>query len=495
MPLSPAGMVLREGQVLGPYRVVALAGSGGMGEVWRARDDRLQRDVALKVLHGSVGDAEGRRRLLAEARAVSALNHPHIIVVHDVLSVEDRDVLVMEFVTGDVLTRRIPAGGMKPREALKIAITIADAVATAHAAGVVHRDLGARLHHTTDPRRQELDGGADGLRAQTSSLSTRSEPMTRLMNAALILTCALLILSSTATRTRGQTRQSIRYPTMLDMTFPDFEAAVKKTDIVLLPIGAIEQHSSHLPLGTDAINATAQVVEIQQYLRTAGAETIVGPPLNVGITNEAGDWTRDGTYAYPGSLTISKSTFIALYVDLLRSLHDNGVRRAFLYIGHLGTRHVQAVVELVKEANRKIEGMTVYATVDSETMDRMKLARSTHILRVERLRNFEMVANLLGRGTEMPTTSHADGAETSWTLHFYPEAVRPGFERFMVSPSSIFREVLRSGDRSKNPSGTGGFPFDKASAAVGKQIVEYRTTRVGDTILGVLKRTADSPAR
>lgn len=230
-------------------------------------------------------------------------------------------------------------------------------------------------------------------------------------------------------------------------------------------------------------------------MRSAGAETIVGPPLNVGITNEAGDWTRDGTYAYPGSLTISKSTFVALYVDLLRSLHDNGVRRAFLYIGHLGTRHVQAVVELVQEANRKIDGMTVYTMVDGETMDRMKLARSTHILRVERLRNFEMVAGLLGRGTEMPTTSHADGAETSWTLHFYPEAVRPGFERLMVSTSSIFREVLSSGDRSKNPSGTGGFPFDKASAAIGKQIVEYRTTRIGETILEVLKRTAGNPAR
>lgn len=134
-------MVLREGQVLGPYRIVALAGSGGMGEVWRARDDRLQRDVALKVLHGSVGDAEARRRLLAEARAISALNHPHIIVIHDVLAVEERDVLVMEFVAGDVLSKRIPAGGMRLRDALTTAIAVADALTAAHVAGVVHRDL------------------------------------------------------------------------------------------------------------------------------------------------------------------------------------------------------------------------------------------------------------------------------------------------------------------------------------------------------------------
>ena len=91
------------------------------------------------------------------------------------------------------------------------------------------------------------------------------------------------------------------------------------------------------------------------------------------------------------------------------------------------------------------------------------------------------------RGPEMPSTSHADGVETSVTLYFYPDVVRPGYERFTVSPSSIFLEVLRTGDRSKNPSGTGGFPFDKASAAVGKRIVEYRTARIAEAMLQVLR--------
>ena len=134
-------MVLRAGEVLGPYQVVSLAGSGGMGEVWRARDDRLQRDVALKGIHRSVGDAEARHLLLAEARALSALNHPHIVVVHDVLTVDDRDVLVMEFVAGDALSQRIPPGGMTLGDGLQIGIGVADAVAAAHAAGVIHRDL------------------------------------------------------------------------------------------------------------------------------------------------------------------------------------------------------------------------------------------------------------------------------------------------------------------------------------------------------------------
>ena len=278
-----------------------------------------------------------------------------------------------------------------------------------------------------------------------------------------------------------------KYPTMLDMTFPEFEAAVRKTDIVLLPIGAIEEHNAHLPLGTDAMNATAQVFEIQQYLSTARVETIVGPPLNIGITNEVRDWARTGTYPYPGSLTIAKSTFVALYVDVLRSLRDNGLRRAFLYVGHLGARHVEAVVQTVEEANRSVEGLTVYATIDSDVVERLKLPPSPHILSVQKLRNFDMLAQLLGGGTELPRTTHADGAETSWTLFFHPEVVRPGYQGFPQTPSSIFLEVLNSGDRSKNPTGSGGFPFDKASAAVGKQIVDYRTARIGDAILQVLR--------
>jgi creatinine amidohydrolase len=313
------------------------------------------------------------------------------------------------------------------------------------------------------------------------------------MRRALTITMLLATTWAVAEGLRGQSNEKpssgtrVRYPTMLDMTFPEFEAAAKQTDVVLVPIGAFEEHSSHLPLGTDAMNATAQMFQVQEYLRKAGVDTILFPSLNIGITNEADDWTRDGTYGYPGSLTVSKSTFVALYVDVLRSLHDNGLRRAFLYPGHGGRRHTKAVVEVVEEANRKIPGMEVFATINSETLEVIKQAPSTHILSVTKGRNFEMLAQLLGRGTEMPTTSHADGVETSWTLYFYPDAVRPGYERLPVSPSSIFLEVLRTGDRSKNPSGTGGFPLDKASAAVGKQIVEYRTARIAEAMLQVLR--------
>ena len=282
--------------------------------------------------------------------------------------------------------------------------------------------------------------------------------------------------------------KTLKYPTMIDMTFPEFEAAAKKTDIALLPIGAIEEHGSHLPLGTDALTATAQTFYVQKYLREKGVEAIIAPQLNIGITNESDDRARDGTYMYPGSLNIGKETFVRLYVDVLRSLRDNGMRRVFIYSGHLGGRHLQAIMETVEEANKKIEGIEVYALLESERLEQMKLKPSPNVLPIEKGQNFTMLTQLLGVGKEQAFSTHADGSETSLLLYFQPDAVRSGYNLVSQAPSSRFFEAIFSGDRAKNPSGAGGFPYDKASATVGKKIVDYRTPIIGDAILQVLKR-------
>jgi creatinine amidohydrolase len=295
------------------------------------------------------------------------------------------------------------------------------------------------------------------------------------------------VAQSAKVNNESASRTVAKYPTMLDMTFPEFEAAAKRTDIVLLPIGAIEEHGAHLPLGTDAFNATGQVYYVQQYLRAAGYETIIAPQLNIGITNEAGDWTRDGTYMYPGSLNISKETFVRLYVDVLRSLHDNGMRRVFIYSGHLGGRHLQTITQVVEEANKTIEGITVYALLESERLEQMKLKPNPNILPIEKGQNFEMLTRLLGVGAERAFSTHADGSETSVLLYFQPDAVRSGYNLVPQAPSSRFFETIFSGDRTKNPSGAGGFPYEKASAAVGKKIVDYRTPIIGEAIVRVLK--------
>lgn len=124
------------------YDVVAKLGEGGMGVVWKARDTRLNRFAALKLLPpGLARNEERRARFIQEAQAASALNHPNIITVYDIGREGDTDYIAMEFVDGQTLDAVIPPKGMKVAEALKYSVQIADALAAAHQAGIVHRDL------------------------------------------------------------------------------------------------------------------------------------------------------------------------------------------------------------------------------------------------------------------------------------------------------------------------------------------------------------------
>ena len=134
--------LLAAGRRISAYRVVSKLGAGGMGEVYLAEDTRLGRRVALKVLRFEQAEDPARKAwLILEARVASALNHPNIVTVHDFGSEEGIDFLVMEYVTGKPLAELIPNGGLPLKEALRCAVQIADALASAHAAGIVHRDL------------------------------------------------------------------------------------------------------------------------------------------------------------------------------------------------------------------------------------------------------------------------------------------------------------------------------------------------------------------
>ncbi|MBV8906376.1 MAG: protein kinase, partial [Acidobacteriia bacterium] len=135
-------MGIDPGTELGPYRIVARIGAGGMGEVYKARDTRLEREVALKVLPTIMtGDASRRRRLVREAQIASRLNHPNIVTVYDTGESAGRVFIAMEYVAGKPLQARIPPGGLQLEEALRYARPIAAALAAAHEAGIVHRDL------------------------------------------------------------------------------------------------------------------------------------------------------------------------------------------------------------------------------------------------------------------------------------------------------------------------------------------------------------------
>jgi eukaryotic-like serine/threonine-protein kinase len=135
-------MSLTGGTKLGPYEIVAPLGAGGMGEVYRARDTRLDRAVAIKILPAQLSsDPVRRQRFEREARAVSALNHPHICTLYDVGSQDGTDYLVMEYLEGETLAARLEKGPLPLDQVLKYGVQIADALDKAHRQAIIHRDL------------------------------------------------------------------------------------------------------------------------------------------------------------------------------------------------------------------------------------------------------------------------------------------------------------------------------------------------------------------
>ncbi len=154
-------MSLPSGTRLGPYEIVQAIGSGGMGDVYRARDSRLDRDVAVKVLPERFArDAEANMRFEREAKAVAALTHPNILAIHDYGSDGGAAYSVTELLEGETLRRRIIEGPIPWRKAIEIGAAIADGLAAAHAKGIIHRDLKPEnIFLTTDGRVKILDFG------------------------------------------------------------------------------------------------------------------------------------------------------------------------------------------------------------------------------------------------------------------------------------------------------------------------------------------------
>jgi len=168
-------MTLTLGRRLGAYDVRSLLGSGGMGEVYRAHDSRLKRDVALKVLQ--LDNPDARLRFEREALAIAALNHPNIVTIHSVEEVDGIPFLTMELVDGKPLTAHIPPGGLPLRTVLDLAIPIAEALGAAHRKGIIHRDLKpGNIMATADGTVKILDFGlAKAVSASPSDMATATQ--------------------------------------------------------------------------------------------------------------------------------------------------------------------------------------------------------------------------------------------------------------------------------------------------------------------------------
>src|SRR6478672_8541539 len=168
-------MILRAGVRLGPYEILAPAGAGGMGEVYKARDIRLDRMVAIKVLHNAASaPPEVRQRFEREARAVSAINHPHICSLFDIGQQDGIDYLVLEFLEGETLAERLRKGALPIEQALRFGIQIAGALEAAHRHGIIHRDLKPANIILTASGAKVLDFGLAKMHAQPALVSKGS---------------------------------------------------------------------------------------------------------------------------------------------------------------------------------------------------------------------------------------------------------------------------------------------------------------------------------
>jgi eukaryotic-like serine/threonine-protein kinase len=173
MPLAP-------GTKLGPYEIAAPLGAGGMGEVYRARDTRLGRDVAIKILPAQLSsDPVHKQRFEREAKTISGLNHPHICVLHDVGHQDGIDYLVMECVEGETLAKRLEKGPLPLDQVLKYGTQVADALDKAHRSGVVHRDLKPGNIMLTATGAKLLDFGLAKPAASPASVATLTAAATQ----------------------------------------------------------------------------------------------------------------------------------------------------------------------------------------------------------------------------------------------------------------------------------------------------------------------------
>src|SRR5262245_16494812 len=172
-------MPLVGGTRLGPYEIVAAIGAGGMGEVFRARDTKLNRDVAIKVLPASLtSDPDRLARFSREAQVLASLNHPNIAAIHHIEETTDGPALVMELVEGEDLSQRIARGPIPIDEALPIAKQIAEALEAAHEQGIIHRDLKpANIKVRDDGTVKVLDFGLAKLADASTPATTGTPPL------------------------------------------------------------------------------------------------------------------------------------------------------------------------------------------------------------------------------------------------------------------------------------------------------------------------------
>jgi eukaryotic-like serine/threonine-protein kinase len=217
---------IKVGTQLGSYEITALLGKGGMGEVYRARDTKLKRDVAIKILPEEFcRDADRIARFQREAEVLASLSHPHIATIHHIEDHEQSRVLVLELVEGDTLAERVARGPLPVDEAVEIAKQIAEGLQAAHEKGIVHRDLKpANIKITPGGKVKILDFGLAKVYGSEKSDNLSNSPTMMSGNTGDVILGTLSYMSPEQARGRALTKQTeverISLPTPLDIHYP-----------------------------------------------------------------------------------------------------------------------------------------------------------------------------------------------------------------------------------------------------------------------------------
>ncbi|MCI0622088.1 MAG: creatininase family protein [Acidobacteria bacterium] len=289
---------------------------------------------------------------------------------------------------------------------------------------------------------------------------------------------------------------SIFDETVADMSFDEVEAAAKRNAIVLWPLGVIEEHGPHLPLGTDIYNSYLRMKQAARLLRERGIEVVIAPPMYWGI-NEA-------TGSFGGSFTVRPSTLKAIIEDTFFSLRKDGFQAVYIIGGHGDTLHNRTILEAVWEA-RSTTGMRGFVLLDIPRMAQRLGVAPEQCAEEERRRQFPVCAHVLAlpdppappgaaSGPPPRLDTHAGAGETSMVWSFFPELVNaqviPKLEPTDYGVEDLM-EWRKGWDnaRQKTPLGYFGDPRS-ADPARGEQLLRGSTQRIADAIAQHVKNSA-----
>ncbi|HKQ57266.1 MAG TPA: protein kinase [Candidatus Eisenbacteria bacterium] len=456
IPVSPVGSRISH------YRILGLLGSGGMGAVYRARDERLDRDLALKVLLAeSEDDVTARGRLVREARMASSLNHPHIAHVYEVGEDHDHLFIAMELVEGRTLRAAIPPGGLSPDTLLQYGLQIADALAYAHERGVIHRDLkSANIMLTPDGWVKVLDFG---LAKRIADRGNAGEPD-------LNLTATGMVMGT---------------PSYLPPEVLRGQPADARSDIWALGVVLYEMASGKLPFDGTSFHELSETIlngapaplsgRVPSGIQTVIARCLAKDPsqryhqaneVRAAIETLVGVAARQSTTGLPRRVWIPAAGIAAVALAAVIAIGSGVIRNPLGKGGDRASIRSLAVLPLTNlsgdpEQEYFADGMTEELITDLASIPSLKVTSRTSVMRFKKSKEpLRDIARALGvdgivegsvlrAGDRVRITAQL--IEASSDRHLWARSVERDFREVLTLQSEVARDIAKEIEMQVSP--------------------------------------------